>query len=163
MRRLARLLLLCAAAALIAAATGASAPAATVKVAFLQGEQVVYVTRNGSTLRQAVVALLAGPTPAEQRREIASAVPPGTPLRAVSVTGGVATIDLGEKFAAGTSTASLSARVTQLVLTATSVSGVKSVRLLVKGATPLGLFPGYVTSRPISAKFARAPDVPPPG
>ena len=35
----------------------------------------------------------------------------------------------------------------------------KSVRLLVKGATPLGLFPGYVTARPISAKFARAPDV----
>ena len=147
------------------ATTGASAPAATVKVAFLQGEQVVYVTRNGSTLRQAVTALLAGPTAAEQRREIASAVPPGTPLRAVSVTGGVATIDLGEKFAAGTNTASLSARVTQLVLTATSVSGVKSVRLQVKGATPLGLFPGFdcATSRPISAKFARAPDLPPPG
>ena len=86
-----------------------------------------------------------------------------TPLRAVSVKGGVATIDLGEKFAAGTNTASLSARVTQLVLTATSISGVKSVRLLVKGATRSGLFPGYVTSRPISAKFARAPDVPPPG
>ena len=133
MRRLARLLVLWATVALVAATTGASAPAATVKVAFLQGEQVVYVTRNGSTLRQAVTALLAGPTAAEQRREIASAVPPGTPLRAVSVTGGVATIDLGEKFAAGTNTASLSARVTQLVLTATSVSGVKSVRLLVKG------------------------------
>jgi lipoprotein-anchoring transpeptidase ErfK/SrfK len=164
MCRLARLLPVCALAALIVTATGASSPAATtVKVAFLQGEQVVYVTRNGSTLRQAVNALLAGPTTAEQRREVASAVPARTPLRTVSVTGGVATIDLGEKFAAGTNTASLSARVTQLVLTATSISGVKSVRLLVKGATPLGLFPGYVTSRPISAKFARAPDVPPPG
>ena len=163
MCRLARLLPVCALAALIVTATGASLPAATVKVAFLQGEQVVYVTRNGSTLRQAVNALLAGPTTAEQRREVASAVPARTPLRTVSVTGGVATIDLGEKFAAGTNTASLSARVTQLVLTATSISGVKSVRLLVKGATPLGLFPGYVTSRPISAKFARAPDVPPPG
>ena len=150
-------------AALAAATGGSSSPSATVKVAFLQGEQVAYVARNGSTLRQAVAALLAGPTTAEQRREIASAVPPGTPLRAVSVTRGVATIDLGEKFAAGTNTASLSARVTQLVLTATSISGVSSVRLLVKGATPLGLFPGYVTSRPISAKFARAPDLPPPG
>ena len=166
MRLLARIILFSATlatAALAAATGGSSSPSATVKVAFLQGEQVVTVTRNGSTLRQAIAALLAGPTAAEQRREIASAVPTGTPLRAVSVTGGVATVDLGEKFASGTNTASLSARVTQLVLTATSVSGVKSVRLLVKGATPLGLFPGYVTSRPISAKFARAPAVPPPG
>jgi peptidoglycan hydrolase-like protein with peptidoglycan-binding domain len=39
---------------------------------------------------------------------------------------------------------------------------VRSVRLLVKGATPLGLFPGYVATRAITAKDARAPDVPPP-
>ena len=100
------------------------------KVAFLQGEQVVYVTRNGSTLRQAVNALLAGPTTAEQRREVASAVPARTPLRAVSVTGGVATIDLGEKFAAERTPRVLLSRATQLVLTATSISGVKSVHLL---------------------------------
>ena len=126
------------------------------KVAFLQGEQVVYVDRTGSTLRQAVAALLAGPTAAERGREIASEVPAGTPLRAVSVANGVATVDLGERFATGTKAASLSARVTQLVLTATSVPGVKSVRLLVKGGTPLGLFPGYVTSGPISASGRNA-------
>ena len=152
-----------AAALLASAAGGSGSPSATVKVAFLQGEQVVTVPRSGSTLRQAIGALLAGPTAAEQRREIASAVPPGTPLRAVSVARGVATIDLGEKFASGTNTASLSARVTQVVLTATSVGGVKSVRLLVKGATPLGLFPGYLTSRPITEKDTRRPNVPPPG
>ena len=113
MRLLARIILVSATlatAALAAATGGSSSPSATVKVAFLQGEQVVTVTRNGSTLRQAIAALLAGPTAAEQRREIASAVPTGTPLRAVSVTGGVATVDLGEKFASGTNTASLSAR-----------------------------------------------------
>ena len=111
-------------AALVAVGSGAGS-SATVRVAFLQGEQVVYVTRNGSSLRQAVAALLAGPTAAERRREVATEVPAGTPLRAVSVSGGVATIDLGEKFASGTSAASLSARVTQLVLTATSVRGVE--------------------------------------
>jgi lipoprotein-anchoring transpeptidase ErfK/SrfK len=109
-----------------------------------------------------VTALLAGPTAAERGREIATAVPAGTPLRAVAIANGVATIDLGEKFAGGTRAESLSARVTQLVLTATSVRGVRSVRLLVKGATPLGLFPGYVATRPITANDARAPDVPPP-
>ena len=52
---------------------------------------------------------------------------------------------------------------TQLVLTATSTPGVKSVRLQIRGATPLGLFPGYVTSQPITRRAASAPDVPPPG
>ena len=103
--------------ALVLAPGGAGSQSATVKVAFLQGEQVVYVNRSGSTLRQAVTALLAGPTAAERKREIASAVPAGTPLRAVSVANGVATVDLGERFATGTKAASLSARVTQLVLT----------------------------------------------
>ena len=151
------------AAVLVLAPGSGASSSATVKVAFLQGEQVVYVDRSGSTLRQAVVALLAGPTAAERGREIASEVPSGTPLRAVSVANGVATVDLGERFATGTKAASLSARVTQLVLTATSVPGVKSVRLLVKGGTPLGLFPGYVTSGPIALRDATRPDVPPPG
>ena len=83
--------------ALVLAPGGAGASSATVKVAFLQGEQVVYANRNGSTLRQAVAALLAGPTSAERGRELASAVPAGTPLRAVSVANGVATVDLGER------------------------------------------------------------------
>ncbi len=42
--------------ALILAPGGAGSQSATVKVAFLQGEQVVYVNRSGSTLRQAVIS-----------------------------------------------------------------------------------------------------------
>lgn len=78
------------------------------------------------------------------------------------VAGGVATIDLGERFATGTNVESLSARVAQLVLTATRFPNVRSVRLLVKGGTPLGLFPGIVTRYPITAKAVAAPNVPPP-
>ena len=149
--------------ALVLAPGGAGSPSATVKVAFLQGEQVVYVNRSGSTLRQAVVALLAGPTAAERKREIASAVPAGTPLRAVSVAGGVATVDLGERFATGTKAdeplrARRPARADGDV-----VPGVKSVRLLVKGGTPLGLFPGYATRGPITRGTSTRPNVPPPG
>jgi spore germination protein GerM len=91
---------------------------------------------------------------------VATAVPSGTPLRAVSFARGVATIDRGEKFASGTSSSSLSARITQLVLTATSVPGVKSVRLQVKGATPLGLFPGMLArlqKRWLSADLSKLP------
>ena len=144
------------------AATGSSGAAQTVRVAFLQGEQIGYVERPGSSLDAAIRALLAGPTKTEAKREITTQVPPGTPLRSVTLDGSVATIDLGEKFAAGTSVESLSARVAQLVLTATRYPNVRSVRLLVKGGTPLGLFPGVVTLYPLTAKAVQAPDVPPP-
>ena len=132
------------------------------RVAFLQGEQVGYVERSGTSVEAALRALLAGPTTAERKRELTTQVPAGTPLRSVRLDGGIATIDLGEKFAAGTSVESLSARVAQVVLTATRFPNVRSVRLLVKGGTPLGLFPGVVTRYPITAKAVAAPTVPPP-
>jgi L,D-transpeptidase-like protein/putative peptidoglycan binding protein/sporulation and spore germination protein len=140
----------------------ASHGAAPLKVAFLQGEQVVYVDRAGSSLAQAMTALLAGPTKSEAARKITTQTPSGTPLRAVSITNRVATIDLGEKFANGTRFDSLSARVVQVVLTATRFPNVRAVRLLVKGGTPLGLFPGFVTNHPLTAKSVLAPDQPPP-
>jgi hypothetical protein len=101
---------------LVAFALPATADA-TVKVAFLQGEQVVTVDRPGSTVRQAVNALLAGPAPAEKQREITTQVPTATPLRSVSFAKGVASVDVGEKFVQGRTVESLNARLAQLVLT----------------------------------------------
>ncbi len=144
------------------AAAGSSAAKSTVKVAFLQGEQIGYVERPGSSLEAAVRALLGGPTKAEAKRELTTQIPAGTPLRSVTLDRGVATIDLGEKLATGTNVESLSARVAQLVLTATRFPNVRSVKLLVKGGTPLGLFPGVVTRYPITAKAVAAPNLPPP-
>jgi peptidoglycan hydrolase-like protein with peptidoglycan-binding domain len=135
----------------------------TVKVAFLQGEQLVYVDRNGSTLASAMRALLDGPTAAERKTEIATQIPAGTTLRAVSVKDRVATIDLSDKIAVGTRAESLTARITQIVLTATRFRNVRYVRVQVKGGTPLGLFPGFVTRYPLTAKDVTAPDTPPPG
>ena len=151
----------------IAAAVPAAAPAgerqaASVRVYFLQGEQLVAVTRPGSTVRAAVAALLAGPSRAETGRQFRSYVPSGTQVRSVRSANGVATVDLGERFAAGRDAESLSARITQLVYTVTSVPGVKSVRLLVSGGVPLGLFPGYALSRPVTRAQATRPIVPPP-
>jgi lipoprotein-anchoring transpeptidase ErfK/SrfK len=140
----------------------ASRPAAAVDVYFLQGEQAVAVPREGADAEAAVAALLAGPTAAEGRRGIRSQVPRGTPLRDVSVARGVATVDLGERFATGTSAASLSARLAQLVLTVSAVPGVKTVRVLVKGGVPLGLFPGTNLTRPVTRAEITGPDEPPP-
>ena len=82
----------------------------------------------------------------------------GPRLRAVRLSKGVATVDLGEGVAAGRDAESLSARITQLVYTVTSVPGVKSVRLLVSGGVPLGLFPGYAFSRPVTRGAGDAAD-----
>ncbi len=136
--------------------------ASTVKVAFLQGEQLVLFSRTGSGADGVAAALLKGPTAAERSRDVRTAIPDGTPLRSVAQQGNVVTVDLGEKFALGTNADSLNARLTQVVLSFTAVPGVKYVRLLVKGGVPLGLFPGFPTSRPLTAKDLR-PTLPPPG
>ena len=147
---------------LATAGPAAAAPPGQVDVAFLQGEQVVTVTRPGTTADAAVRALIAGPTAAEKREKITSTVPRKTALRGVSVAGGVATVDLGRRFASGRKAEVLAARVAQLVLTATAVPGVESVQLLIDGGTPLGLFPGYATKFPITAADVRDEDVPAP-
>ena len=63
-------------AALLALAAGGSQAhptpaAATIQAYFLQGEQLVGLQRDGSTIRAAVTALLAGPTSAELGRKVA--------------------------------------------------------------------------------------------
>ena len=136
--------------------------AATVKVAFLQGEQLVLFTRPGAGVEGVATALLAGPTPAERAKDTRSAIPDGTPLRSVALQGNVVTVDLGEKFALGTNADSLDARLVQVVLSFTAVPGVKYVRVLVKGGVPLGLFPGFPTSRPLRAKDVQRPTTAPP-
>jgi peptidoglycan hydrolase-like protein with peptidoglycan-binding domain len=151
-------------AAIVVTSSAAAAPRApTVKVALLQGEQVVYLDRPGSTLDGALRALLAGPTPAERKEEVTTQIPAGTILRGVSVKNRVATVDFSDKIAVGTRADSLSARITQIVLTATRFRNVRFVRVQVKGGTPLGLFPGFVTRYPLTAKDVTAPDLPAPG
>jgi hypothetical protein len=159
--RIAALFLLLAVALPASAPAGAS-QAGSVRVYFLQGEQLVPVRRPGSTARAAVTALLAGPSRAEKAKQFRTYIPAGSGLRSVRVANGVATVDLGERFASGTDAESLSARVAQLVYTVTSVPQVKSVRVLVSGGVPLGLFPGFALSQPVTRAQAARPVVPPP-
>src|SRR5215471_7335080 len=81
---------------------GSGAAASTVRVWFLQGEQMVPVERSGSTAADAVTALLQGPTAAERGRGLRTYVPAGVKLNGVTVTNGVARVDLTLKFALGT-------------------------------------------------------------
>jgi hypothetical protein len=138
---------------------GAATAAPTVKVWFLQGEQVIAVDRPGSTAEDAIRQLLAGPTAAEAKRGIRTYVPARTPLRSVSVENGVATVDLGVTFVQGRAADRLLARLSQVVHTASGPEGATKVRLKIKGGTPLGLFPGVVTAVPLTVKYLETPNV----
>lgn len=146
---------------LVAALIAASAAHAqsTVRVHFLQGEQTVAVDRPGATPADALEALLAGPTPEEQRRLIVSELPAGLPLLGIEVAGGFATVDLGRAFADGDS-ASVSARSAQVVLTLTGFPGVREVRLLVEGAGHAALTRADVLAPPPAPRPTAAPALP---
>jgi lipoprotein-anchoring transpeptidase ErfK/SrfK len=143
-------------------AGSAVATAKTAKVVFLTGEQTTAVQRPDSTLTGALRSLMAGPTAPESRRGLTSQIPRGTRLRGVRLVHGVATVDLGARIAQGSDPESMSARVAQLVLTATAVPGVKSVQLLVDGR-PSARLSRLSVARPLTATDVRAPSLPPPG
>lgn len=118
---------------------------------FVRAGKPVAVPRPARALPEVVRALLAGPTPAERARGIASAIPAGTPLRDVRVRSQVVTVDLGARFATGVDRASLRDRVGQLVRTLRGIPGVHAVQVRIEGGVPVGLFPGYDLRRPVSA------------
>jgi murein L,D-transpeptidase YcbB/YkuD len=137
-------------AVLLGALASAGTAGAGVQVWLLADGKPAPVTRGGNGVRQAVEQLLAGPTAAERARGLKTAVPRATTLRSLTVSKRIVTVDLGERFAAGLDSTSLEERVSQLVRTARAVAGVRGVRVLVAGGTPVGLFPGYDLRRPVS-------------
>jgi len=150
-------------ASLIAAVTASSSPSRSrVPVYFLQGEQLLRVTRPGATPSDALHQLVAGPTRAEAKRGVRTYVPVGTQVHSVSVAGGVATVDLGRRFASGLDARSLLARLSQLVGTLTGLQGATKVKLLIDGRTVLGVFPGLPTQLPITFRYLQTPNVPVP-
>jgi lipoprotein-anchoring transpeptidase ErfK/SrfK len=161
---LARSLLTLALALVASLVLGPAAPAgaAAGDVYFLQGEQLLPVQRPVTTPQDALTALLTGPTPAEKATGVRSYVPAGTPLRSLTIADGVATVDLGELFIKGTNGESLDARVTQVVYTLTATPDVTGVRLLIKGGTPLGIFPGINATAALTRAGLATPSLPAP-
>jgi lipoprotein-anchoring transpeptidase ErfK/SrfK len=133
---------------------------AAVDVWFVANGKLVSAQRGGTTIEAAVEQLLAGPTAAERSRGVRTAVPRGTPLRTVTVTKRIVTVDLGERFAAGRDGQALQDRVGQLVRTVTGIPGVVGVRVRVAGAVPVGLFPGYDLRGPVRRAVEPAQSVP---
>jgi germination protein M len=95
------------------------------------------VPQTSAVATAAVQQLLAGPTAGELASvpAISSAVPPGTELLGLTISGGVATVNLSEEFESGGGSFSVRGRLAQLVFTLTRFSTVDSVVLQIEGET----------------------------
>jgi spore germination protein GerM len=84
-------------------------------------------------LAHALRFLLAGPGPEEHQMGYVSEIPPGTRLLDVRVERGIAYVNLSREFERGGGSASMLARIHQIVYTATRVRGVEAVQILLEG------------------------------
>ena len=101
--------------------------------------------------RAAVEQLLAGPTETERSGDVTTAVPTGTRLLDLDISGGVATVDLSSEFESGGGSLSMQMRLAQVVYTLTQFPTVKSVRFRLDGE-PVEVFSGegIVLDEPVS-------------
>jgi hypothetical protein len=91
----------------------------------------------------AMTALLAGPSDTEQAAipALHTTIPEGTKLLGISITNGVATVNLSREFESGGGSASILGRLAQVAYTLTQFSTVDSVRFQLDG-TPVTTFSG---------------------
>ena len=129
--------------------TTASAPTTEptmvdVKVYYLRGERLAIAHRQvaaPTVLRGALSAVLAGPTPDERAAGLSTEIPPGTTLRDVSLADGQAIIDLAGDYESGGGTLSMTARLAQVIFTATQFDNVDRVVFWLDGE-PVQFFGG---------------------
>lgn len=102
------------------------------------GVALVPVTRamaaSDSPLRDAIAALIAGPTSSESSRGLRNMIPPGTTLRSVTMRGNTALIDFSEGFRLNANgREGLEAGLRQVVWVATEFPTVHAVQVLIDG------------------------------
>ena len=111
-----------------------------VRVYFLRGEQLAIAhadVTGPAVLRGALTELLAGPPSdltGDDPDDLFSSIPVGTRLLDVALSDGTATVDLNAEFGSGGGTLSMTARVAQVVFTATQFDNVERVRFWIDGA-----------------------------
>lgn len=85
-----------------------------------------------SEAAEAIMMILGGPTPDEQRAGLGTVIPEATWLRGLSVDGDTATVDLNKEFESGGGSLSMRLRVAQIVYTLTGDT-VKRVAFTIDG------------------------------
>jgi sporulation and spore germination protein len=115
------------------------------EVWFARGERLVPVARTHEqtpgVATAAINALLAGPTRAERKARLRTAVPTDTRLLGISIKNGIATVDLTSEYQSGGGSLSMQLRLAQVVYTVTQFPTVKAVLFQLDGA-PVNVFSG---------------------
>ena len=128
-------------------ATGATPTTATTETRPVTSSVAVYLLRDGkvspvrrttestpAVARAALTELLEGPTADERADGLSTAIPSGTALRDISLSDGVATVDLDGTFDDGGGSASMLGRVAQVVATLTRFPTIERVAFRIDGA-----------------------------
>ncbi|RIK45539.1 MAG: hypothetical protein DCC58_06090 [Chloroflexi bacterium] len=109
----------------------------TLSVYFIRDEKVGtahrVVPHTLQVAAAAMEALLAGPTEEEAAAGLTSAIPEGTRLLGVSLTNGIATVNLTKEFESGGGSLSMGARLAQVVYTVTQFPTVEGVLFALDG------------------------------
>jgi germination protein M len=115
------------------------------RVWFTRGEHLFAVTRRGPETEgvgaEAVRILLDGPRAAESQAGVSSAIPAGTRFLGLEIIESTATVDLSSEYESGGGSASMFARLAQVVYTLTEFDTVKDVRFKLDGQ-PVDVFSG---------------------
>ena len=131
----------------------------SISVWFKRSARLWYTERTAPAasfpVRTAVRALLDGPNTAESAAGVKTAVPAGTKLLSTSVTGGVATINLRQKFASPAPRKNVRMRLAQLTFTATQFANVHAVHLEIAGSAVTSIGGVAVPAQMTRATFSR--------
>jgi len=132
-----------------------------VKIYFLKGERLMAVSRaavgEAPAEREAVDALLKGPTKEEAQRGYFSEIPDGTKAKKVYIEDSVAFVDFNGRIGDyGGGSARVQGIVSQIVYTLTELPGIKKVGILVEGRSEVVLGgEGYILEKPLSREDVR--------
>lgn len=98
----------------------------------------------------ALQELLEGPSPSEQIKGLATAIPKGTRLRGVQIRDGIVVVDVSGEVESGGGSSSMLGRFWQIVYTATQFAETPRVRILIDGQERAAMGgEGVIIDRPV--------------
>ncbi len=134
----------------------------TLKAYFFKEEKLFAVERKQvperPPLQQAIEALLAGPTEAEQRAGVSTMLPSGIKLRLAKTDRSLAIVDLDRRIENyGGGSAKIEGLIAQIVYTATELPGIEKVWIWVEGQKEIVLGgEGLVLDRPLGRQDVKS-------